>query len=84
MTKSTKKINSEKLILSGDPAKDISSFLNVEDKFKNFNYGVNLIKVYSKNHHLYLRLKEIHRTNPDLALEKLVLNLNVISYKWKK
>jgi len=84
MTKKTKSLNTQKLILTGDPGKDFSTFLNAEDKFKNFNYGLNLIKNHTRNHRLYLRIKEIHKANPDLALEKLVLNLNVISYKWKK
>ena len=84
MTKSTKKIISDKLILSGDAAKDFSSFLKSKEQFQNFDFGVNLIKDHTKNARLYFRLKEIHRSNPDLALKHLIANLKVISYKWKK
>ncbi len=84
MTKKTNSLLSDKLILSGDAAKDFSAFLKSKEKFQNFDFGVNLIKVYSKNARLYIRLKEIHKSNPDLALKHLIANLKVISYKWKK
>jgi hypothetical protein len=74
------KPNNNVLILSGEPAKDFSSYLNSEDK--PFDFGLKLVGNYTANSTLYNFLS----THPDrsYAHEVLLRNINIIAQKWIK
>lgn len=77
-------IKSDKLILTGDPGKDFSSFLKSKNQNENFHWGVSLIRTHTDNYPLCRFLEKLVQTEPDRALKMLKINLEIISKKWKK
>ena len=75
-----KPLENQPLILSGNATKDFSSFLN--SKEKPYDFGLELIKTYTKNLILYnflLSLKENENTR-----KILIANIKIIAQRWSK
>jgi len=77
-----KKADKTENILTGDPGKDILTFL--KSKEKPFNIGFKLLSENVRNSSLINRLSELSKTDEKLALKILIENLKVISSVWKK
>jgi hypothetical protein len=60
--------------LTGNPVGDLSLFLKSREK--DFEFGLKLIKAYTKNHVLYNFLK--NHPDPKRAKKKLIDNIKVI------